>query len=114
MKVAVLGGSGFVGRYIIDELLSSGYTPKMIVRETFSIDNNLEGVEISFIILELTDGMHRVSFRSSGQYTVNDVAKHFDGGGHKLAAGARFKDLSTNDIEKNIISKLSGKILGEF
>ena len=47
MKVAVLGGSGFVGRYIIDELLSSGYTPKMIVRETFSIDNNLEGVEIS-------------------------------------------------------------------
>ena len=47
MKVAILGGSGFVGGYIVDELLSSGYIPKMIVRETFSTNNNLEGVEIS-------------------------------------------------------------------
>ena len=46
MKVAVLGGTGFVGRYLIDELLSSGYLPKLLVRKSFSDNRNLEGVEI--------------------------------------------------------------------
>jgi len=29
----------------------------------------------------------RISFRSKGDISVNDIAKHFDGGGHKNAAG---------------------------
>lgn len=32
-SVAILGGSGFVGEYIIDELLKSGYAVKMIKRK---------------------------------------------------------------------------------
>ena len=32
-SVAILGGSGFVGEYIIDELLESGYSVKMIKRK---------------------------------------------------------------------------------
>ena len=32
MKVALLGGTGFVGSYIIKELVSKGYTPKVLVR----------------------------------------------------------------------------------
>ena len=32
-SVAILGGSGFVGEYIIDELLKSGYSVKMIKRD---------------------------------------------------------------------------------
>ena len=75
---------------------------------------SIQGVEISFIILEKPDGTHRISFRSSGKYTVNDVAQYFDGGGHKFAAGARIDNLSTIDVEKNIIRQLAGKIEGEF
>ena len=32
MKVAVFGGTGFVGSYIIDNLLAKGHTPKLLVR----------------------------------------------------------------------------------
>ncbi len=75
---------------------------------------SIQGVEISFIILEKPDGTHRISFRSSGKYTVNDIAQYFDGGGHKFAAGARIDSLSTIDVEKNIIRQLTCKIEGEF
>ena len=66
------------------------------------------------MILEKPDGTHRISFRSSGKYTVNDVAKLFNGGGHKFAAGASMKNISANDIEKKINSKLVAKIRGDF
>ena len=74
---------------------------------------SIEGVEISFMILEKSDGTHRVSFRSSGRYTVNDIAQKFKGGGHKFAAGASIKDISANDMVKEIISQFESKINGE-
>ena len=33
MKVALFGGTGFVGSYIIDELLANKHKPKLLVRE---------------------------------------------------------------------------------
>ena len=33
MKVAVFGGTGFVGSYIVDELLNSGYDINILVRD---------------------------------------------------------------------------------
>ncbi|MDG1847707.1 MAG: NmrA family NAD(P)-binding protein, partial [Candidatus Marinimicrobia bacterium] len=33
MKVALFGGTGFVGSYIIDQLLDSGHKPRLLVRE---------------------------------------------------------------------------------
>ena len=33
MKVAVFGGTGFVGSYIIDELIASNFSPKTLVRK---------------------------------------------------------------------------------
>jgi NADH dehydrogenase len=32
MKVALLGGTGFVGNYLVDALLSQGHTPRLLVR----------------------------------------------------------------------------------
>ena len=33
MKIAVFGGTGFVGSYIIDNLIANQYTPRILVRE---------------------------------------------------------------------------------
>ena len=75
---------------------------------------SIQGVEISFMILEKYNGTHRISFRSSGRYTVNDVAKKFNGGGHKFAAGASIPNLPAEDIVQKIITQLESKIRGEF
>jgi phosphoesterase RecJ-like protein len=74
----------------------------------------IEGVEVSFMIQETKDGKHRINFRSSGNYIINDIAQSFDGGGHKFAAGARVDDLSSDEIESIIVTKLAIKINGEF
>ena len=74
----------------------------------------IEGVEVSFMIRETKDGNHRINFRSSGNYIINDIAQSFDGGGHKFAAGAGIDDMSTEAIASKIINKLSEKIIGEF
>jgi len=44
MKIALFGGTGFVGSYIIDELISQDLTPKVLVRKNseskiLNIDN---------------------------------------------------------------------------
>ena len=49
-KVAILGGSGFVGRYIIEELLSKGYTVKAINRSAIK---NISHVNFNQVIIDL-------------------------------------------------------------
>ena len=75
---------------------------------------NIERVEVSFMIHETNKGNHRINFRSSGNYIINDIAQSFDGGGHKYAAGASVDDMSIKQIELKIINKLAEKIIGEF
>ncbi len=67
---------------------------------------SLVTVEVAVFIMETEEGM-RVSLRSKGA-DVSLVAKHFGGGGHKVAAGFTLtqRDLQeTIDIIVNIIEK---------
>ena len=64
----------------------------------------IQGVEVAFMIQEISPHSHRINFRSSGNYIINDVAKEFGGGGHIYAAGARVDDLSAKKIESIILS----------
>jgi phosphoesterase RecJ-like protein len=48
---------------------------------------SLEGIKIGVLIQEKSDGI-KMSFRSKDGFFVNELAKqHFNGGGHKYAAG---------------------------
>lgn len=51
----------------------------------------IKGVEVALMVFENGNDVCRINFRSKGKYVINDVAKHFGGGGHKLAAGAVIK-----------------------
>lgn len=50
---------------------------------------SIKGVEIACSVIALKDEPVKVSLRSKGRYTVNDVAGKFGGGGHNFAAGAQ-------------------------
>lgn len=52
---------------------------------------SIQGVEVSIMFKERSDGTCRLNFRSKGRVTMNQVAKQFGGGGHPYACGAIVK-----------------------
>jgi len=66
-----------------------------LVNFALSVDN----VVFAAVIIERSDGV-KISFRSKGDFSVNDFARNFfNGGGHKNAAGGR-SDLSLEETVK--------------
>ncbi len=70
----------------------------------------LREVKIAFFMSEQKNGREvKVSFRSRGSYDVNQIATHFNGGGHKKASGctipaslAEAKKLILEEIRKEL------------
>ncbi|MFM7015859.1 MAG: DHH family phosphoesterase, partial [Bacteroidota bacterium] len=60
---------------------------------------SIEGIKMAVLFSE-RDGIIKISFRSKGDYSVKNLAeKHFEGGGHKNAAGGK----SYLSLEETII-----------
>lgn len=60
------------------------------------------GCEVHATFMELADGRVRVSMRSKGRVNVGKICKKFDGGGHDLAAGIRFRKPLDEVVEEVI------------
>lgn len=71
----------------------------------------IRGVEVTALITELDDG-HKISFRSRGRYSVNDIAADFGGGGHRLAAGARMDERDGEKVRDRVVDRL-GRLFKE-
>ncbi len=67
------------------------------------------GVEVSFMISEINQNKFRINFRSRGKYIINDIAQYFNGGGHKLAAGATVENTTIDKLENKIFKMLQDK-----
>jgi phosphoesterase RecJ-like protein len=60
-----------------------GYTEGLV-----NVILSIKGISIAIFMMENEEGMVKMSFRSKGNYFVNEFAKkYFSGGGHKYAAG---------------------------
>ena len=68
---------------------------------------SLKGIKLAVLFKEdMEQNMIKMSFRSKGSFSVNDMARtHFNGGGHTNASGA-ISDLSLADIIAKFISIL--------
>ncbi|MCK4593673.1 hypothetical protein KAU45_04170, partial [bacterium] len=49
------------------------------------------GVEVGAFLREDGDGQVKLSLRSKGGVAVNELARQIGGGGHRCAAGARYR-----------------------
>ena len=104
--------------YFNDTVCGSIITKKM-QKESGADPSHVEGftdfyrsinkVQIAFCIIEQKNNI-RINFRSRGKYIINDVAKKFGGGGHKLAAGATINGKSSDEIEEQILKYIKRKI----
>lgn len=80
-------------------------TFKHIKGDTEGIVNfglSIKGIIFTAIFIENTDDkIIKISFRSQGDFDVNQFARdHFNGGGHKNAAGGRSEDSMANTVIK--------------
>ena len=61
----------------------------------------IKGMKVAAFVREMPHGEIRLSFRSKGDISVQDLARqHFGGGGHKNASGGSSTDSLRNTIEK--------------
>ncbi|MEW5819761.1 MAG: bifunctional oligoribonuclease/PAP phosphatase NrnA [Cyanobacteriota bacterium] len=66
---------------------------------------SINTVEIAILFKETKDGSLKVSFRSKN-YDICSIAKEFNGGGHKLAAGCTIKNSSMGELINLILTKV--------
>ncbi|MEI8313814.1 MAG: bifunctional oligoribonuclease/PAP phosphatase NrnA [Verrucomicrobiota bacterium] len=71
----------------------------------------IEGVVVALLFEELEEvGKFRVSFRSKNpKVDVNSIARHFGGGGHREAAGARLTGLP-KEIETKVLAAVTAAL----
>jgi len=72
-----------------------------------NIGLSIEGIKLAMIFIEhKKEGIIKISLRSKGDFSVNEMARaHFEGGGHHNAAGGK-SNLSLNDTIEKFISIL--------
>jgi len=52
---------------------------------------SIEGVQVAAFFSEISEGLYKVSLRSKGRFSVEEVARKFGGGGHINAAACRMQ-----------------------
>lgn len=73
----------------------------------------IEGTRFAVIMIEQPTGGFKMSFRSRCETAANEVAAHFDGGGHRAAAGA-FLDDTFENVRQQVLDYVRQQLNQEF
>ena len=66
---------------------------------------SIDGVEVAVIFIEQPEGGTKISFRARSKVDVSKIAEKFDGGGHRLASGAR-SDLDLPAVKELVLREI--------
>lgn len=95
------------GKIAFTEVLLSDYTTTGAVpgdtEDLINYPRSIEGVDLALLFIEQHDGGTKVSFRSR-HADVSKLAEQFNGGGHKLASGARLMEPLATAREKVLVA----------
>ena len=72
----------------LDEDFTAAGALRTDTEDVINATLTIEGVEVAVILVALSDGRFKISFRSRNEFDCSAMAAQFDGGGHKVAAGA--------------------------
>ena len=84
-----------------DEIHEAGCTAADI-DDQINIPRALEGARLAMLFTEGVKGRTRINFRGSGDVTVVELARRFNGGGHAQSAGAVLDGPLEESMEKVI------------
>jgi bifunctional oligoribonuclease and PAP phosphatase NrnA len=83
-----------------DALLNEYQVAYEDLDEYIAYARDIEGIELAVIVKELNKEEIKISFRSKSWLDVNELASHFNGGGHARAAGAVMEGSVSDAIER--------------
>lgn len=66
----------------------------------------IKGIEVAILFKEVEGGKVKISFRSTGRVDVMAISREFQGGGHRLAAGAQI-DGELEEVMARVIARVS-------
>lgn len=104
-----MGGKLAVARVTREMLRETGGTDAD-ANELVTIPNSLKGSMIALLFRELGPRDLKISFRSEGQMSVNQIAARFRGGGHKRASGAHVKGRPVAQVEREVIAAVEKEL----
>lgn len=70
---------------------------------------SLRGVKIGLLFREQVNGQVRISFRSKDEIDVDEIARHFGGGGHEAASGCIVHG-KIDEIKKAVVEEVSKRL----
>jgi len=119
-KVLLVGRSLASLKFYFEDHLATQVIFQKDLIETGSTEEEVDGfvqfplqvatAEFSVFILELREGW-KVSFRSKGNKSAAEVAKHFGGNGHYHAAGARiFEKKTFGELHQEILEAVNNQL----
>ena len=83
-----------------DALLNEYQVAYEDLDEYIAFARDIEGIELAVIVKEMDKEEIKISFRSKSWLDVNELASHFNGGGHARAAGAVMKGSVADAIKR--------------
>jgi len=99
-----LSGEGKIATIYLEDIWikETGAT----IQECDEVVNMILNIAIVEVVcyLRVIDNAVRVSLRSKNDIDVSKIAKQFDGGGHKNAAGLTINTISIQDAKKQLLS----------
>jgi phosphoesterase RecJ-like protein len=85
-----------------DEIHAAGCSANDI-EDQVEIPRSIEGVRLAILLTEGNRGKIRINFRGEGGLSVLELAKQFNGGGHRAAAGA-ILDGTIAEISERVVA----------
>ncbi|KJR98438.1 MAG: phosphoesterase [Desulfobulbaceae bacterium BRH_c16a] len=96
--------------YVSEKMLEESGATLQDVEGFIDLPRSLRSVKVAALVKEAKDGQVSVSLRAKGECDVAQVAKHFDGGGHRNAAGFRCQGKTPEQVSQELLVAL-GKAL---
>ncbi len=112
-RVKVEMGGRLAHTYILPEDYENTGALPSDTEDLINLALEIEHTKFAVILVGQLEGGFKISFRSRCGVECNQVAKHFDGGGHKAAAGA-FVDDSYDNTSNAVLSYVRECLEAEF
>lgn len=96
--------------HVSEEMLAESGATLHDVEGFIDLPRSLRTVKVAVLVKEASNGAIAVSLRAKGECDVAKIAKQFDGGGHKNAAGFRCHGKTREQVTDDLRAALSSAL----